>query len=58
LLLLVARAAPWRVVLGATLGMVAVWLVFTLALGVRLPAGEFWRQLADLIAAKPPSGPF
>jgi len=58
LLLLVARAALWRVVLGATLGMVAVWAVFRLALGVRLPAGEFWQQLVDAIADKLPSGPF
>lgn len=58
LLLLVARAALWRVVLGATLGMVAVWLVFRLALGVRLPAGEFWQELADLVAAKLPFGQF
>ena len=49
LLLLVARAAPWRVALGATLGMVAVWAVFGLALGVRLPAAELWRQILDLI---------
>jgi hypothetical protein len=46
LLLLVARAAPWRVALGATLGMVAVWALFGLALGVRLPAGEFWQQFS------------
>jgi hypothetical protein len=44
LLLFVARTAPWRAALGATLGMVAVWLVFRLALGVRLPTGEFWPQ--------------
>jgi hypothetical protein len=56
-LLLVARAPLWRVALGATLGMVAVWAVFKLALGVRLPAGEFWQQLTDLIAAKLPSSP-
>ena len=47
LLLLVARAALWRVVLGAVLGMVAVWLFFGVALGVRLPTGEFWQELAD-----------
>jgi hypothetical protein len=33
--------------------MVAVWAVFRLALGVRLPASEFWRQAANLVA-----GPF
>jgi hypothetical protein len=52
LLLLVARSALWRVLLGATLGMVAVWLFFGLALGVRLPTGELWQQFADLVAAK------
>jgi hypothetical protein len=52
LLLLVARSALWRVLLGATLGMVAVWLFFGLALGVRLPIGELWQQFADLVAAK------
>lgn len=48
-LLLVARTAPWRALLGATLGMLAVLLVFNLALGVRLPASELWRQVVDLI---------
>jgi hypothetical protein len=51
LLLFVARAAPWRVVLGATLGMVAVWLFFNIALGVRLPASEIWWQIADFFSA-------
>ena len=58
LLLLVARAALWRVVLGASLGMVAVWAVFKLGLGVRLPTSEIWEQLVDLVAAKLPAGPF
>ena len=49
LLLLVARVALWQVVLGATLGMVAVWAVFGLALGVRLPSGAFWQQILGLI---------
>jgi putative tricarboxylic transport membrane protein len=53
-LLLIARAAVWRVVLGATLGMVAVWLFFGLALGVRLPVGEFWQPVTDLFSAAPP----
>jgi hypothetical protein len=48
LLLFVARARPWRAALGATLGMVAVWALFRLALGVRLPTGEFWQQLRFL----------
>jgi hypothetical protein len=51
LLLFVARSAIWRVALGVTLGMVAVWLFFRLALGVRLPAGEFWDQLSDFFAS-------
>jgi hypothetical protein len=52
LLLLVARAALWRVVLGASLGMVAVWAVFRFGLGVRLPTGEFWDTIRNLVAAK------
>ena len=38
----------WRALLGAGLGMVAVWAVFRVALGVRLPAGEFWDALTGL----------
>ena len=49
MLLFVARAAPWRVVLGVILGLVAVRRVFGQALGVRLPAGEFWSQAADFV---------
>jgi Na+-transporting NADH:ubiquinone oxidoreductase subunit NqrB len=41
LLLLVARTSLWRGVLGATLGMVAVWVFFKVLLGVQLPAGPF-----------------
>jgi hypothetical protein len=55
-LLLVARAQLWRVVLGVALGMIAVWLFFGLALGVRLPASELWQQLADLVAGALPFG--
>lgn len=51
LLLGVARTTPWRALLGASLGMVLVWAVFNLALGVRLPAGEFWGRLVAPIAA-------
>jgi putative tricarboxylic transport membrane protein len=47
LLLLVARSALWRVLAGATLGMVAVWLFFGVALGVRLPAGDIWTQFLE-----------
>jgi hypothetical protein len=50
MLAVVARSALWRVALGAILGMVAVWLLFGLALGVRLPTGELWEQLVDLAA--------
>ena len=46
LLMAVGQATLWHAFLGATLGMAAVWLVFNVALGVRLPAGEFWWQLA------------
>jgi tripartite tricarboxylate transporter TctB family protein len=45
LLLLVARSKLWRVVVGAAAGMIVVWLFFGLALGLRLPTGEFWPQL-------------
>ena len=41
LLLLVARTSLWRGVLGASLGMVAVWAFFKVLLGVQLPAGPF-----------------
>jgi hypothetical protein len=53
-LLLVARAAPWRVVLGVVLGMTAVWLFFAVALGLRLPTGEYWRELRELISTALP----
>lgn len=53
LLLLVARAAWWRVLLGAVLGMLAVWLFFGEALGVRLPVGEFWDGLSISLHALP-----
>jgi len=58
LLLLVARAALWRVALGATLGMVGVWAFFNQALGVRLPVGEFWREFMELIVPHLPSSVF
>jgi hypothetical protein len=58
MLLVVARAGPWRAALGASLGMVAVWAVFNRALGVRLPVGEFWQSVTDLLAALPLSAPF
>jgi hypothetical protein len=49
LLVFVARTSFWRAVVGTTLGMIGVWLFFRLALGVRLPAGEFWPQLGAVI---------
>jgi hypothetical protein len=53
LLVLVARAALWRALLGASLGMVAVWAVFNQALGVRLPTGEFWSEIVSLLSSAP-----
>ena len=41
LLLIVARTSLWRGVLGASLGMVAVWAFFRVLLGVQLPGGPF-----------------
>jgi Na+-transporting NADH:ubiquinone oxidoreductase subunit NqrB len=41
LLLVVAGSALWRVALGTGVGMVAVWVVFKVLLGVQLPAGPF-----------------
>jgi hypothetical protein len=54
LLLFVARAAPWRAGLGAVLGMVAVWLFFGVALGLRLPTGEHWQEMLDLVSTALP----
>ena len=45
LLLLVARTTAWRSVLAGVVTMAAVWLIFKIALGVRLPAAEFWDTL-------------
>jgi hypothetical protein len=56
LLLFVARAALWRVVLGAVLGMVAVWLFFGVALGLRLPTSELWQETLGLVSATLPFG--
>jgi Na+-transporting NADH:ubiquinone oxidoreductase subunit NqrB len=41
LLFLVARTSPWRVILGASVGMVAIWAFFKVLLGVQLPTGPF-----------------
>jgi hypothetical protein len=54
LLLFVAHAALWRVMLGAVLGMVAVWLFFGMALGLRLPTGEFWQEMQELVSTALP----
>lgn len=56
LLVLVARTTLWRAFLGATLGMVAVWFVFRWALGVRLPAADFWWDIGNALAAPFSSG--
>ena len=53
MLLLVARTALWRALLGAALLMLAVWLFFELALGLRLPDGDLWEQIADYLSAPP-----
>jgi hypothetical protein len=58
LLLVVARTTLWRVLLGASLGMLLVWAVFRFALGVRLPAGAFWTDLWAWLAAMLPAGLF
>lgn len=55
-LLLVARTTFWRALLGACLGMVLVWVVFRFALGVRLPTGRFWSELAAWLPAVLPTG--
>ena len=41
LLLVLARSALWRIALGTALGMVAIWFVFKVLLGVQLPTGPF-----------------
>lgn len=41
LLLVLARLSLWRAALGASLGMVAIWAIFKMLLGVQLPPGPF-----------------
>jgi Na+-transporting NADH:ubiquinone oxidoreductase subunit NqrB len=41
LLLVLARSSLWHAALGTGLGMVAVWAIFKVLLGVQLPAGPF-----------------
>lgn len=57
MLLFVARTGPWRAALGAVLGMVGVWLMFRMALGVRLPASDFWLDPMGFIASRFAAGP-
>lgn len=52
LLLLVARTSFTRALVGAVVCMAAVWLVFKVALGVRLPAAEFWDTLAGMATTR------
>jgi hypothetical protein len=54
LILVLARASLWRVVLGAVLGMVAVWLFFGVALGLRLPTGDFWSEISQIVTTTLP----
>jgi hypothetical protein len=56
LLFVVGRTTLWRALLGASLGMVLVWAVFAFALGVRLPAGDFWDVFRDRLAATSSGG--
>jgi hypothetical protein len=69
MLVAVGRTQFWRAALGACLGMIAVWAIFSRALGVRLPTGELWRyitgpvgelwkHIAGSAAATLPSAPF
>jgi hypothetical protein len=41
LLLVLARLSLWRAALGASLGMLTVWAIFKVLLGVQLPPGPF-----------------
>jgi hypothetical protein len=52
LLLSVARTTLLRAGLGVVLGMIGVWLFFGIALGVRLPPGDYWQDAVDFIASK------
>jgi Tripartite tricarboxylate transporter TctB family len=56
LLLVLAKTTLVRVVMGAVFGMVLVWLLFRVGLGVRLPTGEFWDTLQDMLASKRSGG--
>jgi hypothetical protein len=54
LILVLARASLWRVVLAAVLGMVAVWLFFGVVLGLRLPTGDFWSDMLEIVTTTLP----
>jgi putative tricarboxylic transport membrane protein len=54
MLVTVGRTQWWRAVLGAALGMVAVWAVFSRALGVRLPVSPIWGFLAGTASVATP----
>jgi hypothetical protein len=41
LLLVLARLTLWRAALGASLGVLAIWAIFRVLLGVQLPPGPF-----------------
>jgi hypothetical protein len=51
LLLLVGRTAPWKAIVAGVMIMAAIWLVFKIALGVRLPAAEFWDTASSYFTA-------
>jgi hypothetical protein len=57
MLLLVGRTTLKQAVLGAAVGMIAVWAVFKVALGVRLPTNEHIGRMFDLLTAWLPSNP-
>jgi putative tricarboxylic transport membrane protein len=54
MLVTVGRTQWWRAVLGAGIGMVAVWAVFNRALGVRLPVGQIWGYVAGAASVAAP----
>jgi hypothetical protein len=54
LILFLARASLWRAALGAALGMMAVWLFFGVALGVRLPTGDLWSEMSEIVTTTLP----
>jgi hypothetical protein len=57
LLVFIARTTLPRAVIGAVLGMIGVWLFFRLALGVRLPASDYWQDSVNFIVSRFTTGP-